>query len=90
MPLIAVLKSAECGALFKDTGPSGRTANSATVENPSRLLPVMAIAQTNVRLRARADIGVSDLMPTSCPPNGAQALKGKDLRILRTEGHLNR
>jgi hypothetical protein len=51
----------------------------------------MAIAQTNVRLRARADIGASDLMPTSCrlPPNGAQALKGKDLRILRAEGHLN-
>jgi len=48
----AVLKSAECGALFKDTGPPGRTANSATVKNPSRLLPVMAIAQTNVRFQA--------------------------------------
>jgi hypothetical protein len=54
MPLITFLKSAECGALFKDTGPPGRTANSATVENPSRLLPVMAIAQTNVRYRVKA------------------------------------
>jgi len=32
-----------------------------------------------------------DLMPTSrsLPPNGAQAFKGKDLRILRAEGHFN-